>query len=105
MRAASCASSVQTIDERRPVSGRIANGPAGRKCTSSRIIALSAPASAVEDTAESEHKPAMSTPIQDLLNVLDLERLEVNLFRGHSPPTDRTRVYGGQGVGPAPGAA
>ena len=29
-------SSVQTIDERRPVSGRIANGPAGRKCSSAR---------------------------------------------------------------------
>src|SRR6266699_2223552 len=52
-------------------------------------------------TAESEHKPAMSTPIQDLLNVLDLEQLEVNLFRGRSPPTDRTRVYGGQVIGQA----
>jgi acyl-CoA thioesterase-2 len=51
--------------------------------------------------AESEQKLAMSTPIQDLLNVLDLEQLEVNLFRGRSPPTDRTRVYGGQVIGQA----
>jgi acyl-CoA thioesterase-2 len=39
--------------------------------------------------------------IQDLLNVLDLEQLEVNLFRGRSPPTDRQRVYGGQVIGQA----
>jgi acyl-CoA thioesterase II len=43
----------------------------------------------------------MSSPVQDLLNVLDLERLEVNLFRGRSPPTDRQRVYGGQVIGQA----
>jgi acyl-CoA thioesterase-2 len=43
----------------------------------------------------------MSSPVQDLLNVLDLEQLEVNLFRGRSPPTDRQRVYGGQVIGQA----
>src|SRR5712672_2397967 len=43
----------------------------------------------------------MSSAIGDLLNVLDLEQLEVNLFRGRSPPTDRTRVYGGQVIGQA----
>ena len=36
MRSASCVSSVHTIDERRPFSGRMANGPAGRKCSSAR---------------------------------------------------------------------
>jgi len=39
--------------------------------------------------------------IQDLLNILDLEQLEVNLFRGRSPPSDRRRVYGGQVIGQA----
>ncbi len=43
----------------------------------------------------------MSSAIEDLLNVLDLEQLEVNLFRGRSPPTDRLRVYGGQVIGQA----
>jgi len=43
----------------------------------------------------------MFTAIQDLLNVLDLEQLEVNLFRGHTPPTGRNRVYGGQVIGQA----
>lgn len=31
-----------------------------------------------------------------LLSLLDLEQLEVNLFRGYSEPTGFTRVYGGQ---------
>ncbi|MFL6796405.1 MAG: acyl-CoA thioesterase II [Xanthobacteraceae bacterium] len=41
------------------------------------------------------------TAIQDLLRVLDLEQLELNLFRGHSPEVHRRRVYGGQVVGQA----
>ena len=36
MRRASVASSLHTIDERLPRSGRIANGPPGRKCSSAR---------------------------------------------------------------------
>src|SRR5215470_2390066 len=43
----------------------------------------------------------MSTALQNLLAILDIEPLEVNLFRGVSPPTDRTRVYGGQVIGQA----
>ena len=39
---------------------------------------------------------AMSTALQDLLAILDIEPLEVNLFRGVSPQTERRRVYGGQ---------
>ena len=37
--------------------------------------------------------------IQDVVGVLDLEPLEVNLFRGRSPPTSWQRVYGGQVIG------
>ena len=36
-----------------------------------------------------------------LLKLLDLETLEVNLFRGYSPPTLWRRVFGGQVVGQA----
>jgi acyl-CoA thioesterase II len=43
----------------------------------------------------------MSSALQDLLAILDLEQLEVNLFRGRSPPSDRQRVYGGQVIGQA----
>ncbi|MCH2172209.1 acyl-CoA thioesterase II [Myxococcota bacterium] len=38
----------------------------------------------------------MSSPIDPVLSLLDLEDLEVNLFRGHSPQEDRQRVFGGQ---------
>jgi acyl-CoA thioesterase II len=43
----------------------------------------------------------MSSAVQDLLNVLDLETLEVNLFRGRSPQTGWQRVFGGQVIGQA----
>lgn len=37
-----------------------------------------------------------STPLAELLSALDIDQLEVNLFRGHSPEQNRYRVYGGQ---------
>ena len=43
----------------------------------------------------------MSSAVQDLLAVLDLEQLEVNLFRGRSPQDAWQRVFGGQVVGQA----
>ena len=43
----------------------------------------------------------MATPLDALLEILDLERLEVNLFRGRSPQEDRQRVFGGQVAGQA----
>jgi acyl-CoA thioesterase-2 len=43
----------------------------------------------------------MSTAVQDLLNILDLENLDLNLFRGRSPQTGWQRVFGGQVVGQA----
>jgi acyl-CoA thioesterase-2 len=43
----------------------------------------------------------MSSAIEDLLAILDLEPLEVNLFRGRSPEATWQRVFGGQVVGQA----
>ncbi len=40
-----------------------------------------------------------------LISTLDLETIEVNLFRGHSPPEERTRIFGGQVVAQALTAA
>src|SRR6476661_1066120 len=37
----------------------------------------------------------------DLLSILGLEQLEVNLFRGNSPPSHMQRVFGGQVLGQA----
>jgi acyl-CoA thioesterase II len=43
----------------------------------------------------------MGTALDDLIALLDLEPLEVNLFRGVSPKEDRQRVFGGQVAGQA----
>lgn len=43
----------------------------------------------------------MSDAVEDLLTLLDLEQIEVNLFRGHSPDSDWQRVFGGQVIGQA----
>lgn len=41
------------------------------------------------------------TPVERLLRLLDLEPLEVNLFRGHRSDEPWQRVYGGQVIGQA----
>ena len=43
----------------------------------------------------------MSIAVADLLSILDLEQLEVNLFRGRSPQIGWQRVFGGQVIGQA----
>jgi acyl-CoA thioesterase-2 len=47
----------------------------------------------------------MPTAVETLLETLDLEPLEVNLFRGRSPQVGWQRVFGGQVVGQALAAA
>ena len=41
----------------------------------------------------------MATPLDELITLLDLESIEVNLFRGVSPIENRVRVFGGQVAG------
>ncbi len=41
----------------------------------------------------------MPSALQDVLAILDLEPLEVNLFRGRSPQSRWPRVFGGQVIG------
>src|SRR6202163_2966182 len=43
----------------------------------------------------------MSSAVEDLLDVLDLETLDENLFRGRSPQVGWQRVFGGQVIGQA----
>jgi acyl-CoA thioesterase-2 len=43
----------------------------------------------------------MSRAVADLLSILDLEKLEENLFRGQSPRSGWQRVFGGQVIGQA----
>lgn len=45
--------------------------------------------------------PIMSSAIDSLLSLLDLEPLEHNLFRGRSPQSSWQRVFGGQVIGQA----
>jgi len=44
---------------------------------------------------------AMPDILQTLLDLLDLEVLEADLFRGHGPKVDRPRVFGGHVIGQA----
>jgi acyl-CoA thioesterase-2 len=43
----------------------------------------------------------MASAVRELLDTLDLEPLEVNLFRGRSPQSRWQRVFGGQVIGQA----
>jgi len=43
----------------------------------------------------------MSSAVADLLSILDLEELDLNLFRGRSPQSGWQRVFGGQVIGQA----
>jgi len=43
----------------------------------------------------------VTAALDDLVALLDLERLEVNHFRGHNPDEDRVRIFGGQVAGQA----
>ncbi|MBW2279758.1 MAG: acyl-CoA thioesterase II [Deltaproteobacteria bacterium] len=43
----------------------------------------------------------MTQALKELIDLLDLEELEVNIFRGRSPQEDRQRVFGGQVLGQA----
>ncbi len=43
----------------------------------------------------------MSSPLEKVVALLDLEDIEVNIFRGVSPEEDRQRVFGGQVAGQA----
>ena len=46
-------------------------------------------------------EPTDQPALDDLIELLDLERIEVNIFRGQSPQENRQRVFGGQVAGQA----
>src|SRR5258705_10146479 len=45
--------------------------------------------------------PPSQAALDGLIELLDLEELEVNIFRGRSPQEPRQRVFGGQVAGQA----
>ena len=42
-----------------------------------------------------------TSPVEDLIKLLDLEKIEENIFRGVSPKDRSQRVFGGQVLGQA----
>src|SRR4051812_11856596 len=46
-------------------------------------------------------RPAMGEALDELIDLLDLEKIEENIFRGQQPDEDRQRVFGGQVAGQA----
>jgi len=59
------------------------------------------PASLDFHDAASCHWLMSSVAVKSLLEILDLEKLELNLFRGRSPQDRWQRVFGGQVIGQA----
>src|SRR5881397_3049634 len=45
--------------------------------------------------------PRVTAALEELVEILDLEPIEVNIFRGRSPDEQRQRVFGGQVAGQA----
>src|SRR5829696_6523155 len=62
---------------------------------------LDGPVASRAHAAVPNPEPRMSRAVDDLLGILDLERLEINLFRGRSPQVGWQRVFGGQVIGQA----
>src|SRR5260370_8077927 len=48
---------------------------------------------------DSTEGASMSNGLIDLISILDLEPIEVNMFRGNSPKTSWQRGFGGQAIG------
>ncbi len=57
------------------------------------------------DNIEAMSAYANQAALDDLVGLLDLEAIEVNMFRGRSPDENRQRVFGGQVAGQAVVAA
>jgi acyl-CoA thioesterase-2 len=62
---------------------------------------MNTPDRAVPSTATTSDRPAEQPALDDLVRLLDLEAIEVNIFRGRSPDENRQRVFGGQVAGQA----
>src|SRR5271163_421728 len=60
-----------------------------------RVVGAAAARAATSATAACEHG-RMSASLEFLVDLLDLEPIEVNIFRGESPNEERQRVFGGQ---------
>src|SRR5271163_1079811 len=60
-----------------------------------RVVGAAAARAATSAAAACEHG-RMSASLEFLVDLLDLEPIEVNIFRGIQPNEERQRVFGGQ---------
>ena len=65
-----------------------------------RVAAVAVACSVPDVPAACEHG-RMSASLDFLVDLLDLEPIEVNIFRGIQPNEERQRVFGGQVAGQA----
>ena len=76
--------------------------PSARPCTSASAVRPATRYQSATTTAPIiQHNVGMHTALDDLIQLLDLEAVEVNVFRGVSPQENRQRVFGGQVAGQA----
>ena len=85
---------------RRP-SPRFRTTPPPDSCARPRAELDGAASARAHARSLAPQKPSMSSAVDDLLAILDLEPLEHNLFRGRSPQVGWQRVFGGQVIGQA----
>lgn len=78
---------------------------AGAVILAQNVSDESNPMTDAQSSAAALKDPEDSRPLEDVLALLDLEALEVNLFRGVSPQSSWQRVFGGQVIGQAMVAA
>src|ERR1700676_2348126 len=70
-----------------------------------RTVRKRRPVGLLRGNDENIESAPMSNGLIDLISILDLEPIEVNMFRGNSPKTSWQRVFGGQVIGQAMVAA
>ncbi|MCB0951754.1 MAG: acyl-CoA thioesterase II [Microthrixaceae bacterium] len=70
-------------------------------CREATGVAPVDPARRTGSVARGHNVGVDQAAVDSLIALLDLERIEVNIFRGNSPDEDRQRVYGGQVAGQA----
>src|SRR5262245_42968782 len=82
-------------------SGTVSATSVAFRMTAARMLRLSPFEWRGASGANTCHEARMADAVDELIDLLDREELEVNIFRGRSPDENRQRVFGGQVAGQA----
>src|SRR5262245_46062268 len=82
-------------------SGMVSTTSVAFRITAARMPRLSPFGWRRASGASTCHNAPMADAVDELIDILNLEELEVNIFRGRSPDENRQRVFGGQVAGQA----